>query len=384
MSEAIRRHGARNEWRPRDAAGFAALLVATALAPVTIWSKDRAGGALDLHDMGTLYVGGRVVESPTPASSGPPFILPPARGSRVADQSFVEYFVPRKVTGAPLVMVPGGSLLGSQYQTTPDGRPGWATRFVQRGHPTYLLEPANRGRAGLYADDINAALLGSGASPAPGAGLWNFIPEVAWPQFGLGTVTPGSTNPFVPATFVAHADGRFALAGLQQLAASFVPNRFGNAAAEVGGITALLERLGSAVLIGHSLGGQQVFEAALARPTRVEAIVAVEPVACPAEVANPPFTAADAERLAAARIPVLVIYGDHIEGGTPAQGYRPFQGPRRVLCRALAERLRAAGVPAQVISLPEDLGVRGNSHLMMLENNSDDIAELIARWLSRQ
>ena len=32
MSEAIRRHGARNEWRPRDTAGFAALLVAIALA----------------------------------------------------------------------------------------------------------------------------------------------------------------------------------------------------------------------------------------------------------------------------------------------------------------------------------------------------------------
>lgn len=78
---------------------------------------------------------------------------------------------------------------------------------------------------------------------------------------------------------------------------------------------------------------------------------------------------------------LAAIYGDYIEGGTPAQGYRPFQGPRRVLCRALAERLRAAGVPAQVISLPEDLGVRGNSHLMMLENNSDDIAELIEKWL---
>lgn len=149
----LRHQGARKESRPRHAVGFAALLVAIALAPTTTWSKDRAGGALDLHDMGTFYVGGRIVESPTPASSGPPFILPPARGSRAVDQSFVAYFVPRKVRGAPLVMVPGGSLLGSQYQTTPDGRPGSerATRFVQWGHPTYLLEPANRGRAGLYA-----------------------------------------------------------------------------------------------------------------------------------------------------------------------------------------------------------------------------------------
>lgn len=362
-------------------AGKALLVAALALAPAA-WAKDRASGALDLQDMGTFYVGAHVVASPTPASSGPPFILPPARGSRVVDQSFVEYFIPRKVTGLPLVMVPGGSLLGSQYQSKPDGRPGWATRFVQSGHPTYLLEPANRGRAGFFPDDINAALLGTGATPAPGAGLWSFIPEVAWSQFGLGTVMPGSADPFVPATFLPHPNGRFPPAGLQQMMSSWVPNRFGNAAAELKGIGALLERLGSAVLLGHSLGGQQVFEAALAQPDRVKAIVAVEPVACPSSVANPPFTAGDAERLAAARIPVLVIYADFIDGGTPAQGYRPFQGPRRQVCRVLVDHLRAAGVQAQVISLPEDMNVHGNSHLMMLEDNSDEIAGLIEAWLS--
>jgi ABC-type proline/glycine betaine transport system substrate-binding protein len=30
----------------------------------------------------------------------------------------------------------------------------------------------------------------------------------------------------------------------------------------------------------------------------------------------------------------------------------------------------------------ESLGIRGNSHLMMMDDNSDDIAHLVANWLA--
>lgn len=343
-------------------------------------------GAVRLSDMGTFYVGGREVASPAPASAGPAFILPPVMGSTVVDQSFVEYFVPAKRPAhtAPIVMVPGGSLLGSQFQTTPDGRPGWNTRFLQWGYPTYLLEPANRGRSGFYMDDLNARLLAAQAPPVPATGLWHFVGEVGWPQFGLGTIVMGQLDPFVPTTFIAHPTGRFPAAARKQLFASFVPNRFGNPQAEVNGIVELLQRTGPAVLLGHSLGGQQVFQAALLAPDRVKAIVVIEPVACPGETANPPFTAANTAALVAARIPVLVVYGDFISGGSPQQGYRPFQDARRTVCRSFTTLLAAKGIRAEVISLPEDKGIQGNSHLMMMEDNSDEIAALIESWLRRR
>jgi hypothetical protein len=45
--------------------------------------------------------------------------------------------------------------------------------------------------------------------------------------------------------------------------------------------------------------------------------------------------------------------------------------------------LRQAGVRTDFIRLA-DLGIHGNGHMMMLEKNSDDIAQVIDRWVRRQ
>jgi hypothetical protein len=43
--------------------------------------------------------------------------------------------------------------------------------------------------------------------------------------------------------------------------------------------------------------------------------------------------------------------------------------------------LRQAGVNAEHIRLADD-GILGNGHMMMLEKNSDEIAERLCRWLA--
>jgi hypothetical protein len=42
--------------------------------------------------------------------------------------------------------------------------------------------------------------------------------------------------------------------------------------------------------------------------------------------------------------------------------------------------LRAAGVRADELNLPK-MGIRGNSHMLMMDRNSDEIAALVQRWL---
>jgi hypothetical protein len=46
------------------------------------------------------------------------------------------------------------------------------------------------------------------------------------------------------------------------------------------------------------------------------------------------------------------------------------------------EYLRQAGVPVTFIKLA-DLGIHGNGHMMMLEKNSDAVAQTIADWLDK-
>ena len=48
--------------------------------------------------------------------------------------------------------------------------------------------------------------------------------------------------------------------------------------------------------------------------------------------------------------------------------------------RNLHEKLLSMGGDSTWLSLPE-LGIRGNTHALMMEDNSDEIADLICEWM---
>ena len=76
---------------------------------------------------------------------------------------------------------------------------------------------------------------------------------------------------------------------------------------------------------------------------------------------------------ALAGVPVLMLYGDFIEGDARWPAIRA----RGV---AFAEAVRAAGGSVDVVDLPAR-GIRGNSHMIMMDRNSDVVAALVQDWL---
>jgi hypothetical protein len=48
---------------------------------------------------------------------------------------------------------------------------------------------------------------------------------------------------------------------------------------------------------------------------------------------------------------------------------------------AYGDAVRAAGGSVDVIDLP-DLGIKGNSHMLMMDKNSAEIADVIQKWLA--
>ena len=68
------------------------------------------------------------------------------------------------------------------------------------------------------------------------------------------------------------------------------------------------------------------------------------------------------------KVPVLVLTGE-------ASYHAPYD-------HCTVKYLHQAGVKAAFIRLA-DLGIRGNSHVMMLEKNSDDIIRFIGDWLRK-
>ena len=50
---------------------------------------------------------------------------------------------------------------------------------------------------------------------------------------------------------------------------------------------------------------------------------------------------------------------------------------------AYATAIRSAGGDADLLDLP-DIGIKGNTHLVMMDRNSDQVAEVIQKWFERK
>jgi pimeloyl-ACP methyl ester carboxylesterase len=117
------------------------------------------------------------------------------------------------------------------------------------------------------------------------------------------------------------------------------------------------------VVLVHSQAGQFGQKVAQARPDLVKALVLVEP----AGFGDP------AQASALKNTPILTIYGDHIEQDSRWPALRQTQ-------MKLNELYRQAGAQVDVINLPE-VGIKGNSHMLMMDRNNQQIAQLIQDWL---
>ena len=311
-------------------------------------SRSRPAGApLTLSAQGSFFVGGRDIRSD--ALSAVPAYAP--SGTIVVDQVYARYAVPAEVVGPPLVLVHGCCLTGQSWETTPDGRPGWDEILLRAGFPVYAVDQAWRGRSGA---GIAPAVNRDGPLPA----VFSAGREDAWTVFRFG---PRFPEP--------HPDTLFPVEAAGELWRSMVPDFFyalPTPNPTVPALSALARRLGGAVLVGHSQAGLYPFQAAEAGRDGVAALVALEPAALPDPAGD----------LSAFRdLPVLIVYGDHVEES-------PRWAPRLALARTFVVAANAAGGRAELMALPER-GIRGNSHMIMQDRNSDVVAGLVAAWVTR-
>ena len=324
-----------------------------------------------------------------------------ASGTAVSGMG-VGYQVPaRQRHPYPLVMVHGGGGQALDFLATPDGRPGWATLFLAAGYAVYVVDRPGMGRS-PYHPDLFGPL-----TPPPGYGsmVAGFAAPASppasqarpYPQARLHSQWPGSGTPGDPALnqFLA---GQEAMAGGLRAAQEAMRE----AGAE------LLDRIGPAVLLTHSMGGAFGWLVADARPGLVKAVVAVEPIgppfaelpglgalswgltAIPLTFQPPVEDPADLRReLLPAPEPDLIDAYVQAEPARQIPALRDI--PVAVVTaeaswfaqfgHAVVEFLRQAGANVAHLRLAEH-GIHGNGHLMMLERNSADIASLIDRWLT--
>jgi pimeloyl-ACP methyl ester carboxylesterase len=337
------------------------LALAATCILAAIATAARAEEPIVLRDMGSFHIGGRVVEvSGQPvrevkyAANGVPAKLDP-NGRYVVEQMYVQYFIPQTEHGAaPLLLWHGGGLSGVTYETTPDGRPGWLNAFLRKGWAVYNSDAVERGRSGWPAIE-----------PKVFAGDPVLVtPADAFGRFRIGA-GPNSWSED-PSQRKTLPGSQFPADATMQFAKQFVPRWLTTDAPIIRAYTDLVDKVGPAVVLFHSQAGQFGFKVAQARPDKIKALVAVEP----ADVGD--FDKADALK----NIPILIVYGDNI-----AQDSRWPKIRQRGL--DFAAKVREAGGSVDVIDLPA-VGITGNSHMMMMDKNNLQVADLINDWLAKK
>lgn len=336
---------------------FAMAADSGAAATANASASSSLGDVMNLRDEGSFFVGGKNVTVKTPyygttGLSGP--------GEITIDQMYVNYRIPAKVTGLPVIMVHGSNHTGVTFETTPDGREGWATYFVRHGHPVYVIDHVGRGRSGFNPTPLNEAIAARDISMVKPAPL--YARRGAWINFRFGNQYP---EPF--------PNIQFPLEALDHYFSQVVPNAEEltggrNGEATVVDLGLLLEKIGPAVLLVHSQAGLYGMETVRRNAPKIRAFVSIEGGCKPAR---------DGTVAALATIPFFEVWGDNSAGALGANGDQ-----RRNDCRDTVDEVKAANGNATFYLLPEH-GIHGNTHMMMMDRNNLQIADILLNWLKK-
>lgn len=335
-------------------AAIVCLIVLGAICRVAYAETQRPDpGPLTIAHQGSFFVGGRDVKSET-LSTLPAYT---SSGTITVDQMYVRYQVPVGQLGVPITLIHGCCLTGKTWETTPDGRMGWDEYFVRHGHATYVIDQVWRGRSAGDISAINAVK--AGMSPV------DTLPTVfaaghegAWAIFRFGKEYP-QTMPGM----------RYPIAAQSEFWKQMVPDSINSLPTPnptVPALSELAQKIGGTVLMSHSQSGIYPFQTAALSQKGIAAIVAIEPGACPTPTDDlKPY----------AGLPILVLFGDYVDEF-------PRWAPRLANCRAFVKATNAVGGKAEVLVLPE-IGIKGNTHMLMQDDNSLDIADILLDWIGK-
>jgi pimeloyl-ACP methyl ester carboxylesterase len=320
-----------------------------------------ASSSLQVAEVGSFHVGGRSVTlSGLPEKElvftpgAPPLKLNP-NGDFEVESLYARYtkLSAPKAT-VPMLLWHGGGLAGTTFETKPDGQPGWENFFLRAGWDVYVSDAVERGRAG-----------------------WARYPEIfkSEPFFrpkkeALELFRIGDTDSYAtePARRTALPGTQFPVAAFDQFAKQAIPRWGTNDVATQAAYDAYVDKVCPCVIVVHSQGGNFAFNSAAKYPDKVKALVAVETSGSPS-----PDTF-DFSRIKG--VSMLWVWGDNL-------GKFPFWGRIAAQQDKFRANLLQAGGTADRIVLPE-VGMQGNSHMLMMDRNSDQIAGLIDRWLARR
>lgn len=307
--------------------------------------------------------------------------------SLVCDHGYVEWWIPADARDVPLLMVHASST--KTWQMTFDRREGFQPIFLRRGFSVYMTDLPRTGRAGQ------------------GGATYTYVPDIGHDQtgftswrLGIWIEGGGSSKPTFYPGVQFPVDDADALDEFQRIQYP----EFDTPATEQlesDALAVLLGEIGPSTVLTHSSTGIRGWWTGI-KSDKVAAIVAYEPGACvypegevPADIPRADGVSVPAGEVVSmeqflnlTRMPIQMLWGDNIPAELDTRNVGPLltldsRRINRLRSQLFAEAINRHGGDAEVAMLPE-IGIRGNTHFMMLDLNNLEIADLLSSYLRRK
>ena len=330
-----------------------------AMAAMAIAASAISAQAYDVEEIGSFHIGGQPVTlSGLPSQEikvpgGQPIKIDP-NGDYHSGQMYVQFVrLANPAAKYPMLLWHTGGITGASWETKPDGNPGWMQFFLRQGHSVYVSDAVERGRATFSRPEIYKS-----------EAIFRDKRD-GWEIFRIGP--PGSYRTS-PAERKANPDVKFPVNAFDTVQMQMAARWAVTGDATQAAYNALVQRVCPCVIVAHGQAGLFALRASLTQPEKIKGLIAIEPAFAP----TPDHP--EISRLKGA--PHLFVWGDFIDTNPTwvdhVKGVRPYH-----------DALVAKGIASTWMDLPAD-GIKGNTHMPMMDTNSDIIAARIQSWMARQ
>ncbi|KAH6644179.1 Alpha/Beta hydrolase protein [Boeremia exigua] len=373
---------------------FSFLAGVTLLGCNTQTNRSRLEAVVPKREI--LYVGGRytnVTDSTTNLTS---LVL--------IEQIYVEKLSP--IPGPvdpplPIIFIAGAAQSGTNFLDTPDGRPGWASYFVAKGHTVYLSDQPARGRSFWYPGQ---GTLGTIGSPDVVSDIFTDVASNGdkWPQAKLHTQWPGTGRV-----------GDLFFDNFYRSQLQFQTDRFIGEEQNAHAYSNLVDLVGECYIISHSQAGAYGWRVGDMRSDLVKGIIQLEPSGPPFTLRPPfgnepafafgltdlsigyePSAGSHAEDIETVIEPAIdADHNECIMQKSPAKlltnlakipelvvtGEASFHAPYDY---CTVKYLQQVGIDVEYADLGKE-GIHGNGHMFFMEKNNIEIADRVYEWLEK-
>lgn len=344
-----------------------AILIVVAVVAISSCAtiKQNQNGNLVIKEQGAFSAGGTVIKSEGKFDPLKPWYEQQGGQTRHGDHADVFYQIPVNAKQYSMVFLHGYGQTRRSWETTADGREGFANIFLRKGYGIYLVDQPGRGEAGQTSKPGQI-------TAAPDDQTW-------YTQFRIGLYPNINEGVQFPKDS----------ASMDQFYRMMTPNTGSvDESTIVNAMSAVFDKSGDGILFTHSAGGTPGWGTAI-KNKHVKAIVAYEPGGfvfpegeVPANNRGGAGIPLD-EFMKLTKIPIVVYFGDYIPKEETNAPSLNFWRNVLITARQWAKVVNSHGGDVTIVHLPE-IGIKGNTHFIMSDLNNKEATIALDVWLKEK